>query len=291
MKILLYVNSHLPDIGGRELVVHNLALQYQAKGHEVVVAGAAGFRTHRNTNVGYPVRRWPVWHSAPDLSRATAYALHMALNNYDVVHAHSTYPCGFIATKQASLWKPPIVITPHGEDNNVVPEIGFGQRLNPEQAPKIEYAVRNASLLTAISDTVYDSSLDAGAPADRVVKIPNGVNIERFSGANDVDAREVLGLPSTAKLITSIGNYHPRKGHDVLVEAIALAREKNPDLHLVIVGRTDEGFRSDVAQRHAPDLLTFTGALSVPLPGSGEGMGATMKKCSGYSSTLGRWPV
>ncbi len=43
MRILLLANSHLPAIGGRELVVHNLALQYQAQGHSVCVAGMGGF--------------------------------------------------------------------------------------------------------------------------------------------------------------------------------------------------------------------------------------------------------
>jgi hypothetical protein len=33
MKILLYDNSHLPVLGGKEIVVHHLAQAYQARGH------------------------------------------------------------------------------------------------------------------------------------------------------------------------------------------------------------------------------------------------------------------
>lgn len=59
MRILVPVNSHLPLIGGRELVQHNLAIQYQNFGHEVCVAGMSGWWVDRKLRFPYPVLRIP----------------------------------------------------------------------------------------------------------------------------------------------------------------------------------------------------------------------------------------
>ena len=287
MKIMLYVNSHLPDIGGRELVVHNLALQFQAKGHDVVVAGAAGFRRHANIRFEYPVVRWPVLGMAEDASRMVAFTAHQLGNRYDVVHPHVTYPCGYIATKMRWATKAPIVITPHGEDINVIPEINFGQRLDPRQAPQIEYAVGHADLLTAISETVYNSILDTGAPAERVVRIPNGVDMARFASPVSADLEAALGIPAASTCITSIGNFHPRKGHRALVDSMKIARQSNSNLHLVIVGRTSDEFCGEVSREGCDEFVTFTGPLSVPSPMSDEPdlLAALLQKSAIYVSS------
>lgn len=266
LKILLYVNSHLPNIGGRELVVHNLALQYVRKGHRVVVAGAAGFRNKSASEYEYPIARWPVLRKFPDMSRAIALGLWSLGNRVDVIHSHSTYPCGFVAERLRWLCPVPHVVTPHGEDINVVPEIGFGQRLDPKQCWKIEMAVRNADATTAISKTIATSLIDAGAVPERLVRIPNGVDIGRFSGRNREDIGHRLELSEDTKVIVSIGNYHPRKGHDVLVRAIAKVRRTRQDVVLVIVGRTSQEFCEQVRQAGHGEYVRFAGTLPVPGP-------------------------
>ncbi len=203
----------------------------------------------------------------PDLSRRAALTSYILRHRPDIIHAHSTYPCGYNALKLGGL-APPVVVTPHGEDINVVPEIGFGQRLNPAQAPKIEYAVRHAAACTAISDTVYNSLVEVGTPKDRIVRIRNGVDIERFAGASAVDVKAHFGWPQESQLITTIGNFHPRKGHAILVEAVAAARAKVPNLKLAIVGRTSEAFCEEVAAKGYGEFIHFLGTLPVPLPGN-----------------------
>ncbi len=269
MKILLYVNSHLPRIGGRELVVHNLALQYQHLGHDVVVAGAGGYRQHGDLQLGYPVSRWPIVNSAPDLSRQVSLAVYAMLTRPDVVHAHSTYPCGYAAVRLGRFLRCPIVITPHGEDINVVPEISFGQRLDPAQRVKIEEAVRKADATTAISETIAASLEESGAPKEKILRIPNGVELVRFEGTQTGNTLERFQLSADQQIVVSTGNYHPRKGHEVLVEAVAHARSKCPGLALVIVGKTSEAFCKAVADKGYSGFVKFAGTLNVPLPGSG----------------------
>ncbi len=48
MKIVLFANSFLPQIGGRELVVHHLARALTELGHQARVVGPGGWWTFRN---------------------------------------------------------------------------------------------------------------------------------------------------------------------------------------------------------------------------------------------------
>jgi glycosyltransferase involved in cell wall biosynthesis len=99
---------------------------------------------------------------------------------FDVVHAHTTYPNGYAAARTRRFSAAPLIITPHGEDINVIPELGFGARLDPQKNRKIEFALRHARTVTAISETIVASLQDAGVPPGRIVRIPNGVDLERF---------------------------------------------------------------------------------------------------------------
>jgi glycosyltransferase involved in cell wall biosynthesis len=264
MKILLLVNSHLPAIGGRELVVHNLAMQYLKAGHDVTVGGMAGLISDRHIRFAYPVSRWPVFSRWPLAGRWAVGALHALTHRYDIVHAHATYPSGYIAILVRSLFRAPIVVTPHGEDINIVLEIKFGQRLDPVQRPLIEATVRRADAVTAISQTVHASLLDAGAPESRIHDIANGVDMERFAGPPLSSVPERFGFPPGTPLIVSIGNYHAVKGHQVLVDAVALAHSRGQKLGLVIVGRTSAEFCQLVASRGFGGFIKFAGVLPVP---------------------------
>ena len=264
MKILLLVNSHLPAIGGRELVVHNLAMQYLKAGHQVTVGGMAGMISERHIQFAYPVSRWPVLSRWPLASRWVAGALHAMTHRYDVVHVHATYPSGYLAILLRSLFRAPIVVTPHGEDINIVEEIKFGQRLDPEQRPLIEATVRRADAVTAISQTVHASLLDAGAPQSLIHDIANGVDMERFAGPPLGSVPQRFGFQPGTPLVVSIGNYHAVKGHEVLVDAVALAHSRGQKLGLVIVGRTSPEFCAQVAARGFGEFIKFAGVLPVP---------------------------
>jgi teichuronic acid biosynthesis glycosyltransferase TuaC len=264
MKILLLVNSHLPAIGGRELVVHNLAIQYARAGHDVRVGGMAGVWSDRKVRFPYPVTRFPSLRLMPESSLQFATVLHALTHRYDVVHAHATYASGYVAVQMRNVFNAPVVITPHGEDINVVPHIGFGQRLDPVQRPKIEWTVRHADGTTAISQTVHASLLDAGAPADRIHDIANGVDTERFNRPVKPGIAEQYGFARGTMLVTSIGNYHPVKGHELLVEAAAIAHQHGAKIGVVIVGERSEAFCRTVAEKGYGEFVRFAGVLPVP---------------------------
>lgn len=288
MRILLLSNSHLPRIGGKEIVVHELAVAYRELGHEVVVAGPGGWWRYRHFQPGYPIYRWP---NAPRRLAPLAWRamLELSLARFpcDVIHAHTTYPSGYVALKSGAGERVPVIITPHGADIHKAPEINFGKRLDPEMERHIGWSVQQANYSTAISHAVRASLLDAGASPERIVYIPNGVDMRRFRTAQEFDVLGHFGLPRDSRLIVSIGNYHPRKGHEVLIDAIAELVKEDPRVRLLIVGRKSPELVTKVEAMGLSEFIAFSGMIRYPMPGSTgpDVLSAILQSATAYVSS------
>lgn len=265
MNILLYVNSFLPAIGGKEIVVHYLAKELQGLGHKVRIVGPSGWIKNRHIQSGYPVHRWPTLRGF--YKESVGYQtlrLDIACWGCDVIHAHTTYPNGYLASKMKQSPRIPLVITPHGHDIHVIPEMNFGHRLDPIKARKIEHALTRAELVTAISDSVRASIIDAGCDTDKIRSIPNGIDVNRFKQDHEQDIRSWLGLEPDTRLILSVGNYHPRKGHNVIIEAMPELISRIPKARLVLVGANQEPLSKLIDDLNLTNYVRLTGAIPFP---------------------------
>ena len=74
-------------------------------------------------------------------------------------------------------------------------------------------------------------------PSDRIVRIPGGVDTERFQPAADRTAvRGALGLPARVPLLFTLRNLEARMGLNSLIRAIAVVRRSVPEVLLLIGG-------------------------------------------------------
>ncbi|WP_045223524.1 glycosyltransferase family 4 protein [Methyloterricola oryzae] len=266
MKIALYVNSFLPQIGGRELVVYYLATALTKLGHQVRVIGPGGWWKNRKFKFGYPVYRYPILNQKlPDIVKVSQLGYDCLLNGCDLIHAHVTYPCGYLAARFKRFSRVPLVITPHGVDIHVIPELGHGLRLDPVIAEKITYALESADALTAISASIENSLRDAGAPADKIVSISNGVDLDRFARGSAEAGRAWLGLPENARLLVMVGTYNARKGHEVMVRAMSSVVRAEPNAYLAIVGRRNEVLLPLIESLGLKGKVLCPGQLDFPL--------------------------
>lgn len=263
LNILLYSNSFLPQVGGREMVVFHLAKALAEAGHNARVVSPGGWWSQRNAVYPFAVQRWP---RLPGLSRETAEQIQLTANiaryGCDVIHAHATYPAGYAARQYKRFSHIPLVITPHGEDIHIIPEIGHGMRLNPVYARKIEQVLNTAEYLTAISDSVVKSLIDAGAPESRIVQIANGVDFTRFDGSAKVAIRDRYSIAAGKRIVLTVGNYVRRRGHEELVRSFPAVVAKHPDAHLVIVGRGTEVLQPVISELGIAESVTLTGAVA-----------------------------
>jgi phosphatidyl-myo-inositol dimannoside synthase len=113
-----------------------------------------------------------------------------------------------------------------------------------------------AGILAAGHYPAEEAAGAAGRPLPGLV-IPPGVDVDRFRPAGDDPAARVLtrkrfGLPETAPLVVGVSRLVPRKGFDVLIDAVARlarARFSGDPVHLAIAGRGRD--RDRLARRAA----------------------------------------
>ena len=275
MNILLFSHTFLPKIGGRELVVHYLARSLTQLGHKVRVVGPAQYWRYRAMQLEYPVHRninifrarfgqqgLRSW--LRDKELLTYLLANISIWGCDIIHAHTTYPTGWIAAQAKKIKNIPLVITPHGVDIHMIPELEHGMRLNPLLEPKISFALTNADAITAISTGIEESLLDAGTNGNKIYRVPNGVDLERFKRPNKADVYSWLKLPRDSKLIVTVGNYHPRKGHEVLIRSMIPILMVEPRARLTIVGKKTDAMIPLIRKLGLEGKVVLTGAIQFP---------------------------
>ncbi len=101
--------------------------------------------------------------------------------------------------------------------------------------------------------SIRDGKLDP----DRLVVIPNGVDLARFDQANAVD-RARLKVPRDACLALYVGRFDPQKGLDVLLDAASEVARVRPDWHLGLAG---DGPLRSALQTQAAGLPELAGRV------------------------------
>lgn len=88
-------------------------------------------------------------------------------------------------------------------------------------------AYRAAHRVVANSKAAADQVAHEGIARERVVMIPNGIDLERYAPAPP---------RSTRRIVTTVANLRAEKGHDVLIAAAALVHARRPDAIFQLVG-------------------------------------------------------
>lgn len=116
------------------------------------------------------------------------------------------------------------------------------------------------------SEDLRQRLLQAGAAADHVSTVYNGVDIETFRPGDKHMARVDLGLPEDRKTLLFVGNFLPVKGLDLLIRSAAVLNQETP-LQLVLIGSgaMESEIRSLIQSTGLGDVnVTFTGRKGPP---------------------------
>jgi glycosyltransferase involved in cell wall biosynthesis len=273
MNIILFSHTFLPKVGGRELVVHYLAKALNELGHNVRVFGPDGWLSSRNFEFDYPVNRYPRFvrlragkneFVSQLCVNESYYKLLFDISKFgcDIIHAHTTYPAGYVSSLVKRKYpRIKLMVTPHGVDIHKIPHLGHGMRLNPVLEPKINQALEVADCVTSISEGMEKSILESCANKNKVYRVPNGVDLDRFSHTTKFDIYKHFDINPDAKLIITVGNYHLRKGHEVILKAIPIIKKSEPNVHLLIVGENTGALNKYIQEHNISDNVTLTGSI------------------------------
>jgi len=265
LNIVLYLVSYFPTVGGREMVVHYMAKWLKRLGHNPRVVGPAGFISDRKYKFEYPVHRWPTLRGefVDQVAKTTLY-LDAKIWKADIIHAHSTYPNAYHASLVKSLKLVPLVVTPHGEDIHIIPEINFGLRMDPDLDHKIRQAVGSADMCTSISKDVTQSLINAGAQSDKIIEIPNGIDLERFDFDHGINIREYYNIPPDSQILTAVASYHVKRGYEDLINAFSIVNNKNKNTYLLIAGINTDVLNGQILQLGLQNNVILAGQIQPP---------------------------
>ncbi len=113
--------------------------------------------------------------------------------------------------------------------------------------PLIHRLWRRANRVLCISHAVRDWLTRNGLPPERATVIHYGIETEMFSDAR-IDLRHSWQLDGKF-VIGSIGRLEPRKGHQVLIQAMPEILRQIPNAQLVIAGHDPWGYGAEL-RRH-----------------------------------------
>ncbi|MDO9219595.1 MAG: glycosyltransferase [Thiobacillus sp.] len=177
-----------------------------------------------------------------------------------LIDAHFAYPDGEAATRLGRWLGLPVTITLRGTE---VPH-----SRNPALRPRLARALRRATRVFAVSDSLRRLALELGTPAERTEVVGNGVDVARFQPQDRVLARERFGLPADARVLISVGGLVERKGMHRVIDCLPALLERHPELHYLIVGGgSPEGdmraeLDAQVARLGLAGRVHFLGAVS-----------------------------
>jgi len=133
------------------------------------------------------------------------------------------------------------------------------------------FAARRVDRYVAISSEIGIGLEQVGVDAHRIIAIPNGISVERFTAVaadRKAELRAALGLPADALLMIYTGRLAVSKGVMTLIEVWQELAAEYPAAHLVIVGTGRGSFddcepalREFIARRAISPRVTLTGSV------------------------------
>lgn len=213
--------------GGAERMLTGLVRELEAAGCRnlvVLPAKGEGWLAQELRGLAVTIEHFHPTHA---ISLRGARSLEAMFRRHEIALAHShefaMAVWGAWASRRARI---PHVITMHGGRY-------YGQHLRRRLALRAA-ATFSGQLVAVSQELARHLSRDLWIRPSRILTIPNGVS---FAASERSPLREELRLAPMARLILCVGNLYPVKGHQHLIEALALLVPHHPQLHAAIAGR------------------------------------------------------
>src|SRR6185295_646134 len=225
LRIAQLIESDGP--GGAERVVVDLAKGFQAAGNQSVVflpADGEGWLARQLQGSGVAIE---YFHLDRPVSPACARSLAAAFRRHRVAIAHS-HEFSMAVYGASASWLAGVqhIITMHGSRY-------YAGRLQRRAALRAAIALSGGTVAVS-TQLAGQMSHDLLVRRSRIAMISNGV---QHTAADGTPVRAELRLGAGDRLLVSVGNLYPVKGHVHLIDALALLADRHPNLHLAICGR------------------------------------------------------
>lgn len=170
---------------------------------------------------------------------------------FDVIDASFFFPDGVAAVALGRAFGVPVSIKARGADIH-----HWGRARGT--AAQILNAGAEADGLLAVAGSMRDDMVALGMDRAKIRVHRTGVDLDRFAPRDRAAAKIALGVDGP--LVVSVGALIPRKGHDIVIDAIAVL----PGVRLTIAGEGPERPRlaAQIARLGLSDRVTLLGSVA-----------------------------
>ncbi len=237
-------NTQYP-CGGSEVVADSLAVEMAKRGHTVdVFATGIENKAVVESRENISIHRYPRTFEIFGRCFNPRVLMKAGTEVPDIIHAHV---CTEVFFSFAAWWwakrkRRPLVLTCHINAGSYPKYFPFKYRLALQMHKKyVDVLFSLANIIISPSGGFAQENETLRKHEKKVVAIPNGVNLEEFGiPYSKEECRQELGLPLDKKILLFLGNPHPNKGLDILLQSMTKIASEVPDSKLVIVGRGTE---------------------------------------------------
>ena len=246
-----------PTFGGSGIIATELGKALADKGYEVhFIAYRQPVRLNKQVNnvVFHEVRvaEYPLFEYPPyELGLACKLFDVVRHANLDILHVHYAIPHAYVAylTKQMLAEygiSIPIVTTLHGTDITLVGK-------SPTLLPAVSFSINQSNVVTAVSDSLKNETLDFFSITKPIKVIPNFIdfNLHDYSFNQEIHS---FYAPDGQKIIIHISNFRPVKRVLDVIHIFSMIREEMP-AKLLMVG---DGPQRDEAEKISRKLKLNT---------------------------------
>lgn len=230
--------------GGQEIRILAEADWLRRRGWPVLIATVPHGRLLAAARArGLPAAPVAMRH-ALDLAAVLALRRLMRASRAGIVHTHSSVD-SWLGTVAAGSLGLPVVRSRH---------------VTIPVRRRRAWVYRRADAVIASAEFVRRGLIAAGVPAERIVTVPAGVDLDRFHpGVSGAAVRRELGL--TGPVVGLIADMRSSKGHRFFLEAARRLLARVPEVRFLVVG---DGVLRDSVRRWVADLglqeaVTLTG--------------------------------
>ncbi len=115
------------------------------------------------------------------------------------------------------------------------------QEIEPPKARR--YGLDRLDLVFPVSRQIQQSLETGGVSPQKMQVSYSGVDVSRVADRPSAsDIRRLLGIPEGIPVLGTVANLFPRKGYEVMLQALPEIVSASPDVHYLIVGTGDSGY-------------------------------------------------
>jgi len=150
--------------------------------------------------------------------------------HFDLIHAHFTYPSGYVGAKLKEDYKKPVILTVHEDRDEFLNEI-FSNNM------KIIYTWNFVDKIIRVNKKDLMEFKRLQIDESKLMFLPNGYSQDLFLPMDSNNARIKLKLPLDRMILVNIASLEAHKGQKYIIEAMKKILNTRQDIMLYIIGQ------------------------------------------------------